>query len=228
MPSTIFSISEQILRRLKGGRPDAATGVDIREIKAAVVQNLNGMLRIGHLQGTVAAGETIPDGAMLATYLNVPVSTYQKNKSACTLPAMPVSLPMGMGLFEIRPTQVEFTDENGYGELVGNTDAFIPTKPGEYNLALGAGLLNEMGSFIGYWQSGIQAIFTKNILVQGITAVDMDLVVMDLKTLSDFEPLPIYPDYEAACIEAVFKQFLNEGPADSDIDNLTEKKTNGV
>lgn len=228
MPSTIYSISEAILRRLKGGRPDAATGVDIREIKTAVVQNLNAMLKVGHYQGTMAGGETIPDGTMMATYLNVPVSTYQKNRATCLLPAIPIQLPMNMGLFEVRPSQKEIVDDSGYGEIVGNTDALIPMKAGDYNLALGSGLLNELGNFVGYWPVGSTVVFTKNLPLLDVDNVDIDMFVLDMSQIDDDMPLPIYPDYEEQCIETVFKKFMGNGFADPDIDNLTEKKTNSI
>lgn len=221
MPATISLLADQVLRRLKSGRSDAATGITMEDLKRSVVQVLNGLLRIGHLQN-MQGGETIPDGIMMATYLNVPVSTYQKNMATCILPAIPVNLPNGMGLFEIKPSQVDIFDDNGYGNEVGNVEPFVPIKLGDYRLALGCRLITEYSGFIGFWPIGTRVVITKNLPLFDINAVDITMAVADFDQLDEDAPLPIYADYEEQVVDGVYKKFAGIPPAMPSIDNITE------
>ena len=55
-------------------------------------------MKFEYLSVTLPSEETIPEGLVLASYDNVPVERY-KGVSRARLPAMPISLRRGMGIW---------------------------------------------------------------------------------------------------------------------------------
>lgn len=97
-------IAEEVLYRINGGITKTTSTVQKEDVIEALAQMINTQFKTQHFAVTLAAGETIPDGLVLATYENIPVLTYKNKQSIAELPIMPVSLPRNMGVFEIRPS----------------------------------------------------------------------------------------------------------------------------
>jgi len=115
---TKYFLAEQVLRLLKSGDPSVASRVHPEEIKAALAQVINATLKTEFISLTLPSGETIPEGAMLATYDAIPVVTY-KDVSKSVLPVMPIKLFRNMGVFHV-------------GKTDDTLSGFIPIQPGQF------------------------------------------------------------------------------------------------
>ena len=100
MAISIYKISEQVRAALDGGDSPAASRREMGEVKEAIIQVVNGMIKAQHFSETLGAGEYIPDGTFLTQYDDIAVESY-KNVSRATLPAIPVNLPIGVGIFHV-------------------------------------------------------------------------------------------------------------------------------
>lgn len=109
MSSTKYVMAEQVLLRLKGGNPTAASTVNLFDIKKAIEQHINKALQAQQFTVNLPSGETIPDGLSILTYDSVPVTTYKNILSRAKLPALPIMLPRGMGVFHISPAITDNT-----------------------------------------------------------------------------------------------------------------------
>lgn len=210
--TTKYKIAEQVLLRLKGGRPDMATTVDIRDIMVAVGQEVNAMIGAQYYKTTLPSGETIPDGLVLATYENVSVTAW-KTISRSLLPAMPVSLPRNVGIFAVSsPTNPH--------------DVFIPAQAGQIAMVKSQRLISDFGGVVAYEPYGPYIEYDTNITIapKNITNVMMRLVVKDAELLNETDPLPIPADYEAVIVQNLFERYMKQGEADKKSDVLIENK----
>lgn len=198
--STIYSISEQVLRLLKGN-PIISGRVHINEVKRLVVQVSNQLLKADHFAINMPEGDTIPNNCMIFTYDNVPVTTYKTTKSKATLPAIPVSLPRNMGVLHVSKTDT--IDE-----------PFIPIPASMYGIIKPQDLLGDLSGLIGYEVVGKDIIFTKNLPGLSINSVFIRLVGADISQLTDYDILPLSADLEAMVIRNVFDILVNTPPAD--------------
>lgn len=205
--STKFLLAEQVMLRLQGGRPDQAVKTDRRDVMLAIGQAANELIKAQYFSTTLPSGDTIPDGSVLATYDNVAVQAW-KNISRAQLPATPIGLPRGMGIFMI--------------SLISDPSAvFVPALPGQLAMLKSQSMISGLGGLYAYEQFGSYVEFNKNLIADSITAVMMRLLVTDIATLGVYDPLPLPADYEAIVVETVFKRFLAATSGDMDTDVLT-------
>jgi len=205
-------IAEQVKRLLKGGDPSVASRVHGAEIKMAIGQVINQLLKVEYFSITLPNGETIPEGAVLATYDNVPVVTY-KNVSKSVLPAMPVKLIRNMGVYHI-------------GETDDVHCGYIPIQPGQFMFIKEQQLISTILDQVGYEVSGTDIIYTEDLTAASpaITEVMMKLVIMDIGEYTDYQMLPISADMQWTVIQEVFKMFSAEGIPDRTVDSGAENK----
>lgn len=146
------------------------------------------------------------DAGFLTTFPNVAVSFDQTRQLYYSdLPALPIALPSGLGVFEISPMQDQ-------------RSAFVPLLPGQAGLFKGLEAENLFGE-VGARQEG-RKIWYKNINLTGenITAVLMN-IACDTETLSMDDQLPLPPNYRTQVREQVlnFMGFGLAGQPDSNI-----------
>lgn len=208
--ATKYSLGEQVLLRLTEGRPDQASRFDIRECILAVCNALNEQIKAQHYSVQLPSGETIPEGTVLATYENVPVTAWKKG-SRILLPAVPVHLARGQGVFAISKNDDPYC-------------LFIPALPGQIAMIQSQQLFSSLVDFYLYEQYGMYIEFEKNLLAKNITSVMVRLLVSDVDTLSDYEPLPIPADYVGTVVDTAFKRLASQLPNDKDTDLFTENK----
>lgn len=103
MATTKYMLAEQVMSLLKGGAPSAPSNIKMPAIIKLLEQLINANLKINHFNTQMAAGETIPEGTVLAMYDRIPVEPYKRNFSRAKLPAIPVSLPRDMGIYFVGP-----------------------------------------------------------------------------------------------------------------------------
>ena len=183
-------IAEQILRIAQGGDSAGASNIKLPEVMLLVEQSLNELLKIERFKN-IAEGDRYPVDLMIATYDNVAVTTY-KDTSKCTLPAIPIALSRGRGVWQISKTD-------------SPSEPFIPIQPGQWALIKNQRILGELSGIIGYEVNGKEVIFTQNLPGQGIDEVMIKLLVVDFSQLSETDLLPIPADMELQVIKNVLE-----------------------
>ncbi len=216
MPTTKYKLAEQIGGILRGSDLSAGSSLELPEIMELVGQVINGLLKTEQynvMNEMAATGSIVPTGLVIATYDNVAVSAYKTDYSIATLPATPVRLPKGMGVFHIGGVNSPF-------------DSYIPVEPGMLQMVSGEPLISDVLGQVAYEVHGNSVVFNKNLTTQSpaVTAVFMRLVVMDISAYSDFDPLPIPADMEEKVITGVLKILgMKQEPA-SVVDPVTDNK----
>lgn len=131
----------------------------------------------------------------------------------CRLPVQPISLPRGMGLWRI----YDPNDPNTY---------IVPLRSGKASIAYNVthtGLSDLLSSRLCYeWQGGEKVVFNKEVKDLP-TTVTIELVVVDVTNIGDFDPLPIPADYEADVVENVFKALAASRAPDYSLDKTQDK-----
>lgn len=213
--STKQRIAEQCLLYLAGGRSPSGQKLHINEARIAIEQVLNKLLKTDYLSTNIGMGETIPNGAAVATYDDIVVSPYRK-VSKCTLPAFPIKLPMGMGVWAIYDGK----------DL---SAAFIPLQMGDIAMLVKEPVISSLLGQIGYEVNGMDVIFNKDITSGdgAINTVTIQLVVLDITQYSDTDILPIPSDMEWMCIQEVCRMYGVE-PSPDKINDPTASTQQGV
>lgn len=209
MATTIYRLSEEIKKLLDGGDNPAASDISINEIKIAVGQVANSLLKTDYLQVNTKMAETIPNGSVLGYYPDLTVESW-KGKSRVKLPVKPLKLPRDMGVWSVFPS--------------GQPDKeFIPLQMGQWSLLQSQPLLNNLLGQVGRETYGDYVLFTKDMTVPGETVtVDMRLVIMDIALYGDWDLLPIIPEMEWQVKQEVVKLYSGESIADKLVDSTTK------
>lgn len=212
MATTKYKLAEQVVRLLNGGEIPVATKVKINEVKIAVEQVVNKMLKMEYLNVNIPSQEYIPNGASIATYENIAV-VQQGTRSKSTLPAMPLKLPRGIGVYQIFDP--------------ANMDCpFIPLEMGQYGLLKSQPLINDLLGWTGYEWYGMDIIYTKDLTQPSPVSVTMRLVVLDIREYSDYDILPVPADMEWDIIQEVYKIFATEPVGDKLVDSGVNEQRN--
>jgi hypothetical protein len=205
MATTIYRISEEILRLIAGGNSDVASKVHIREIMISVGQTANALLKTEYLQVNVPMQETIPNGAMLGLYERIEVTQWL-TKSKCKLPIKPIKLPRNMGVFSV------------FSPLDPDCE-YIPLEMGQSSLLQSQPLINDLLGQIGYTTYGDEIVFTKDLTLPNTPVyVSMRLVILDITLYGDWDILPILPEQEFQIKKEVVAMYLGEPVADKVVD----------
>lgn len=200
MATTKYRLAEQVVRIFNGGEIPVATKLKINEAKIAVEQCLNKILKMEYLNTNIPFGEMIPNGAAIATYEGIAVEQYG-TRSKSTLPAMPLKLPRGIGVYQIFDP--------------ANMDCpFIPLEMGQQGLLSTQPLINNLLGQVGYEWYGMDIIYTTDLTQPDPIEVTMRLVVLDITQYTDWDILPIPPEMEMDVITEVLKLYGAEPVAD--------------
>lgn len=208
---TKYMLIEQIKRRLNGGNPSAPKKFWDEDILLLMGQCINARLKADNLTTTLAMGETIPEGLTMMTYDGdnaLPVEQYGYCYSSCTLPCMPVKLMRDMGVFHVSRDKDE-------------ANPFIYIQPGLWPYVIKQKLINDLLGQIGYTPNGNKIIFYKDLVAESIDKVMVKLIVADVFSLGDFDPLPITAEMQSDIVEEVFQKLVNKPPQDKRNDVTT-------
>lgn len=211
MATTKYKIAESIVRIFNGGEIPVATKLKIDEAKYAVEQCLNKMLKMEYLNTNIPMGELIPNGASIATYTGIAITQYG-TRSKSTLPAMPLKLPRGIGVYEIFDP--------------ANMTPFIPLEMGQYKLLQSQSLINNLLGNVGYEWYGTDIIYTSDLTQPSPITVTMRLVVLDIAQYSDWDILPIPADMEWDVVAEVLKMYMPEPIADKLVESGRTEQRN--
>ena len=133
-----------------------------------------------------------------------------RGRAKISLPAQPITLPHGMGIWSIGAKDDMFS-------------SYVPVQPGE-SAIMGSvshtGLSQIIGNQIAYeWYGHNTVYFNKN-ASQMPDAVTVRLVVVDPAQISENDLLPIPADYEEGVIKKVIDVISADGPADLKTDKM--------
>jgi len=199
MQVTKSILAEQILRIISGGFPSERDRVKTPEILLAISDVANAYLKSEvfsvnwNIDGTNAV-----DGAAIVTYEAIPVIRgvdYDKIRTATfELPAYPMLLPEGIGVYEVYPT--------GRPHLSLN---YIPS--GQLKFWLTNRYMSSLHRKL-YTVIGNKVAIYDDYVGIGYNQVDVQLVVSDISSAGENEPLPISADLREKIVASVLQRFI--------------------
>jgi len=206
---TKIYLQEQVQALLAGGDPSAGAKYEPRMVLSFIQQAVNNRLKSEYFSVTLPNDETIPDGLVLATYESIAVEPYM-DRSRSKLPAMPVSLRRGMGVY--------FVGEN-------LDEPFIPLQSGQNSLIKSQNLINTLFGQPAYEKEDAYVVYTKDItrLATPITSVIMKLVVMDFEKYDDYDILPLSAEMGAEIVTQVYGLLVGTPPPDKRVDSKIDQ-----
>jgi hypothetical protein len=212
--TTLYKISEEILKLLNAGNIQAASTASIGEIKIAVCQVANSLLKTEHFSVNEKMGEKIPNGSVVATYEGIAPTSTAGSKSEASLPAMPLKLPRGMGVWAVYLTE--------------NPDnQFIPLQMGQSVLIQSQPQLSELLGQIGYETRAAKLRFTKDLpLLFPNKTLTVELILMDISEYDDYQVLPLLPEHEWEIKQQVYKLYAGVGIPDKLVDSSNADQQN--
>lgn len=209
-------ISDNVLFKLAGGWPDGGFQVDERDIWSSLEDLVNKKLKIDQFSINLPSGGTIPENLMLATYEDVAVTRTSNERSKCTLPATPISLPRNAGVNEIRPVLNLVSSGD---RMLGNP--LIPLQAGQSFLLQADTLLNDLQGQWGYEVSGKTIIFTKDLTTYDISYVDIKLVVFQISGYGVNDDLPLPADWISDITDELVREYAPVMAENGLVNNFT-------
>jgi hypothetical protein len=207
--STKGMLAEQILRIYYGGNIPSNGHITKFDVFRLIEQFANQELKAERFNVNLPEGEYYPTDALIATYEEVDVVPY-KNKAKSVLPAIPIAMPRGMGVWHVSST----TDID---------NPFIPLQSGQYGIIKGIKDLGSLSGLVGYEPVRNEIIYTKNIHAEGTTKVFIRLLVSSIAAIDEYDFLPLTPDMEARIVVNILNVLRNIQPADRAVDG-TDKR----
>lgn len=171
--------------------------IDLREIILLINQSINKVLKLQVAESFKAGMVDVPK-CNLIEYTCPVTADSGNNRAYITLPAVPLTLPMDMGIWSI-------------AGATGAMTPYIPIPAQDVLVFQGANLSYLEGK-IGYYLQGSRVYFTKNITLSAngtVTSVVVNLLIMDISKFTDNDMLPISPEVESAIIDDVLQTISN-------------------
>lgn len=192
-------LSEQIQRLYARfiDKENLSDVIDTREINLLMNQSINKVLKL-QVADSFKAGMMDVPRCNLLEYTCPVIAEAGNNRSYIILPAIPLTLPMDMGIWSI-------------AAATGAMTPYIPIPSQDVLVFQGANLSYLEGK-IGYYVQGSRVYFTKNITLTAngtVTSVVVNLLVSDFSKIGDNDVLPISPEVESTIIEDVLQTISN-------------------
>jgi len=193
MATTKYILNEQVQRIYSRfiDKNNVSDVLDLREIALLVNQSINKILKLQVAESFKAGLVDVPKCNLLEYTCSVTLDS-TSSRAYITLPAIPLTLPMDMGLWSIAASAAPLTP-------------YIPI-PAQDALVFQGANVSALEQQVGYYIQGKRVYFTKDItqVANGsITSVIVNLLVADFSKLTDNELLPISPEVETMVIEDV-------------------------
>ena len=199
MATTKYILAEQIQRLYARflDKNNPSDVIDIREVKLLVNQSINKILKLQVAESFKAGMVDVPK-CNLIEYNCYVSSDSANNRAYIGLPAIPLTLPMDMGIWSITPAN-------------GAMTPYIPI-PAQDVLVFQGVNLSYLEGKVGYYLQNKKVYFTKDITLTAngsVSTVVVNLLVSDLTQVSDTDMLPISPEVESAIIDDVLQTISN-------------------
>jgi len=165
--------------------------IDIREVMLLVSQAINKILKLEVAESFKAGLVDIPKCSLIQYTASVTADA-PNNRSFITLPVIPLTLPLDMGIWSISASNAAMTP-------------YIPIPSQDVLVFQGANLSYLEGQ-TGYYVQGKKVFFTKDLTLAGngsISSVIINILASDFSQFADNDMLPISPEVESAVITEV-------------------------
>ena len=165
--------------------------IDIREVMLLVSQAINKILKLEVAESFKAGLVDIPKCSLIQYTASVTADA-TNNRSFITLPVIPLTLPLDMGIWSISASGAAMTP-------------YIPIPAQDVLVFQGANLKYLEGQ-VGYYVQGKKVFFTKDLTLAGngsISSVIINILASDFSQFGDNDMLPISPEVESAVITEV-------------------------
>lgn len=191
--TTKYILSEQIQRIYARflDKDNPSDVIDLREVSLLVSQAINKILKLEVAESFKAGLVDIPKCSLIE-YTATVVSDSGNSRSYATLPVIPLTLPLNMGIWSIAASNAAMTP-------------YIPIPAQDVLVFQGANLSYLEGQ-IGYYVQNKRVYFTKDITLVAngsITSVIINILASDFSQFGDNDMLPISPEVESAVITEV-------------------------
>lgn len=173
--------------------------LDSREVKILIEQAMNRVLKAQTFERFTDGYIDIPRCNVVKYSSQSVTADASNNRSYVDLPAIPISLPMDMGVWQVNATGSPYA-------------AYIPIVAQDFQvMGVGYSGSNQSDGIntsyleqqVGYYIEGRRVYFTSDI--SSVSTVDVHLLVNDLSQLGDNDILPLSPEYELDVIQEVFR-----------------------
>lgn len=165
--------------------------ISIPEVMLLVSQAINKILKLEVAESFKAGLVDIPKCSLIQYTASVTADA-PNNRSSITLPVIPLTLPLDMGIWSISASGAAMTP-------------YIPIPAQDVLVFQGANLKYLEGQ-IGYYVQGKKVFFTKDLTLAGngsISSVIINILASDFSQFGDNDMLPISPEVESAVITEV-------------------------
>jgi hypothetical protein len=184
--------------------------IDLREVRLIIEQSINKVLKLQVAESFKAGFYEVPLCNIIEYTVTTVVSEPGNNRAYITLPAIPITLPMDMGVWSVTATNAAITP-------------YIPI-PSQDVLVFGtisSGTnLSYLEGQVGYYVQGKRLYFTKDITLSSngsISSVVVSLIVSDFSKFTDNELLPISPEVESTIIADALQSISNGRAAQAEL-----------
>lgn len=173
--------------------------LDAREVKLLIEQAMNKILKAQTFERFRDGYIDIPRCNLIKYTSQSVTADASNNRAYVDLPAIPISLPMDMGVWQINPTTaphsayIPIAAQDWAVMGVGYTD-------GTQSDGINSSYLEQQ---TGYYVEGKRIYFTKDI--SAVSTVDIQLLVSDISQSGDNDILPLSPEYESDVIQEVLR-----------------------
>jgi hypothetical protein len=209
-------LAEQILRLYYGGNIPSNGHITKFDVFRLIEQFGNQELKAERFNINLPEGDIYPANSLVASYDGVDVVAW-KTKSKAKLPAVPIAMPRGLGVWHVSAAKINGDDVDRIDE------PYIPLQSGQYGIIKGLKELGEISGLVGYEPVNGEIIFTENIYGQGVTKVFIQLLVADIASVDEYDFLPITPDMESRIVVSCLEVMRSIAPADRAVDG-TDKR----
>jgi len=191
--ATKSTLSEQVQRIYARflDKNNSSDVIDIREVMLLVNQSINKILKLEVAESFKAGLVDVPKCSLIQYTASVTADA-PNNRSFITLPVIPLTLPLDMGIWSISASNAAMTP-------------YIPIPSQDVLVFQGANLSYLEGQ-IGYYVQGKKVFFTKDLTLAGngsISSVIINILASDFSQFADNDMLPISPEVESAVITEV-------------------------
>ena len=191
--ATKSTLSEQVQRIYARflDKNNSSDVIDIREVMLLVSQTINKILKLEVAESFKAGLVDIPKCSLIQYTASVTADA-PNNRSSITLPVIPLTLPLDMGIWNIAASSAAMTP-------------YIPIPSQDVLVFQGANLSYLEGQ-IGYYVQGKKVFFTKDLTLAGngsISSVIINILASDFSQFADNDMLPISPEVESSVITEV-------------------------
>lgn len=209
---------EEIRRILSGGNPSSRDRVKDAEIALAITDAANVLLKAEATSTMAVQGQPNIDGLAIVLYEGIPLErgvNWDKTRTAqVALPVRPMMLKDGQSVQAVYPTGLPHL---GY--------FYIPE--GIFRSWMSSRYVAPLHKRF-YTYSGNKIIIYDDLFSSGESpSVDIKLVVADINSVGDNDPLPILPEHRAAIIKSVIDMYSVEPDTNRrETDQLSPSKRN--